>query len=71
MIARLTKDTYIDLVPYFPYEITRVFYDGHIKLQGSPRRYESKYFDLNHDGKKITHEEAYELYKEGLEVVEK
>ena len=67
MLAIMRKDKYIDLVPNYPYEITRVFYDGHIKLQGSPRRYEDKYFDLIHEGKKITHEEAYELYKEGLE----
>ena len=67
MQAVMTKDEYIDITPNYPYEVDRVFSEQYIKLKGSPRRYESKCFDIMHKGKKISHDEAYRLHK--IEVV--
>ena len=35
----MIKDEYPDLAMGYPYEIEKVYNDGHIKLKGSPRRY--------------------------------
>ena len=67
MEAVMIKDSYIDVVMYYPYEIERVFKNKYIKLKGNPSKYESKSFRLLHEGKKIKHKEAYRLHK--IEVV--
>lgn len=65
MQAIMIKDEYSDITPGFPYEVDKVFsrVDGHIKLKGSPRRYQIGCFMMVHDGKRITYEEAYRLYQ--------
>ena len=63
MIARMRNDGYVDITPGFPYEVDRVYFDGHIRLKNSPRRYRSGCFEIFHKGKKITHKEAYRLYR--------
>ena len=67
MLARMTKDEYVELVPYFPYEVVKVFCDNTIQVQGSPRRYDSNCFDLLHNSKKITPEEALKVFLQELE----
>lgn len=63
MKAIMVKDEYSDITPEFPYEVDKIFCkaDGHIKLKGSPRRYQIGCFRLEHNGKRITYEEAYRL----------
>lgn len=63
MQAILIKDEYSDIAMGFPYEIEKVFGKKHIKLKNSPRRYVSSSFDIMHNGKKISHKEAYRQYK--------
>ena len=60
----MTNDKYVDLVPYFPYEVVKVFSNNTIQLQGSPMRYDSNNFDLLHNSKKINHDEALNIYME-------
>lgn len=63
MQARLIKDEYSDLCLGFPYTIKKVMYDGHIILEGSPRRYTASSFEITYKGKVITPTEAYRVYK--------
>lgn len=67
MIAIPKNDTYPDLQPNQEYEIERVLKDNYIILKGSQRRYKSNCFVIRHNGKKISHSEAYRRYK--LDVV--
>lgn len=69
MIAIPKDNTYQDLQPNQEYEIDRVFKNDYIILKGSKRRYKSNCFEIRHNGKKISFEEAYRLYK--LEVVKR
>lgn len=63
MVARMRYDGYIDLTPGFPYEIEKVWQDGHFKLKHSPRRYRSCCFKFYHNDKEIPFKEAYRLYR--------
>lgn len=63
MQAILIKDEYSDLSMDYPYEVERVFHYTYIKLKGNPRRYTSTSFEIWHNGKKISHREAYRQYK--------
>ena len=63
MQAIMIEDEYIDVAPGHWYEVEKVFERDHIKLEGSPRKYLSKHFSLKHKGKKISHSEAYRLYR--------
>lgn len=69
MIAIPKNDTYQDLQFNQEYEIERVLTNHYIILKGSQRRYKSNCFEIRHNGKKISFEEAYRLYK--LEVVKR
>lgn len=69
MQAIMVKDEYVDLEPNCPYEVEKVYSENYIQLKRSHRRYKSGSFKLMHNGKKISHEEAYRLYK--IEVVRK
>lgn len=69
MQAILIKDEYADIAMDFPYEVDRVFHDRYIKLKNSPRRYMSNAFKIMHKGKRITHRDAYKLYK--IEMIKK
>lgn len=63
MIAKMIKDNYIDLVPNYPYEVTKVFRDGRIKVKGSPGIYDGRNFLIMQDRKEISLEEAYKQYR--------
>lgn len=68
MQAILVVDEYSDLSLGYPYEISRVFGQDYICLNGSPRRYLSNCFTLTDGNTKLSHREAYRLFKEGKEV---
>ena len=63
MQAIMIEDEYVDVAPGHWYEVEKVFARDYIKLKGSPRKYLSKHFSIKHKGKKISHEEAYRLYR--------
>ena len=63
MKAIMIKDEYPDLYPFEEYEVEKVFNSprGYIMLKNNPRRYTSNCFSITHDGKPISHSEAYRL----------
>lgn len=63
MQAILVEDAYLDITPHLPYEIETVSRDTYIKLKGSKKKYMSNSFAIIHNGKKISHKEAYRQYK--------
>ena len=63
MIARMRNDCYIDLTPDYPYEIEKVWYDGHFRLKNSPRKYRASCFKFYHNDKEIPFKEVYRLYR--------
>ncbi len=63
MQAIMVEDEYSDIVLHHPYEIEKVYCNTHIKLKNSPRIYMSNSFVIIHNGKKISHREAYRQYK--------
>lgn len=65
MKAKMIKDDYIDIVSGYEYEVEKVFSPsyGYIKLKNSPRRYDINSFEITHNGKVISHAEAYRRYK--------
>lgn len=67
MIAVMVKDDYLDITKDYPYEIDRIYSDGHIKLKNSPRKYLNGAFIFFNGDKKINYTEAYRLQQ--LEVV--
>ena len=70
MKAIMVIDDYSDLTLGFEYAVTKVLADGHIMLEGSPRRYKASSFCLmNGKGKKISFREAYRL--SGIDTVKK
>lgn len=67
--AVMKSDDYIDLVPGYEYNVSKILYHRHVMLEGSPRRYDIGCFYFIHNGKKISKEEAYRQY--ALERVKK
>lgn len=65
MDAMMVEDVYLDLELNVPYEVDRVFRDNHIVLAKGKRKYLSRHFVLLNDNKKVTHAEAYRIYKSG------
>ena len=63
MQAIMIKDEYSDICPNYPYDIDRVYGNGHIRLKNSPRLYCGSSFEIYKDGKKIGIKEAYRQYK--------
>ena len=65
----MLNDDYIDLVQGHPYTVKRMYSleDGHVMLEGSPRRYMANSFKFTDDkGKTISYSEAYRLYRLGV-----
>ena len=54
MKAIMVKDDYLDITLGFPYEVDRIYADGHIRLKNSPRIYQASSFHIYHNGKKIS-----------------
>ena len=69
MKAIMVKDDYLDITLGFPYEVDRIYADGHIRLKNSPRIYQASSFSIYHNGKKISCKEAYRLQQ--IEAVKK
>lgn len=69
MKAIMVKDDYLDITLGFPYEVDRIYADGHIRLKNSPRIYQASSFRIYHNGKKISCKEAYRLQQ--IEAVKK
>jgi hypothetical protein len=65
MEAIMVEDVYLDLEPNVPYEVEKVFSNTHIVLTKCKRKYLSRHFVLLNDNKKVTHAEAYRIYKSG------
>lgn len=63
MDAIMVEDVYLDLEPNTPYKIEKVFCNTHIVLEKGKRKYLSKHFVLLNGNKKVTHAEAYRIYK--------
>lgn len=61
--AVMKKDDYIDIEPWYQYEVEKVFSSGHIKLTNGPRIYLANSFELYNKGERITFKKAYMLYK--------
>ncbi|MED9905258.1 MAG: hypothetical protein UFG06_13895 [Lachnospiraceae bacterium] len=62
MQATMIQDEYSDICLGYPYEVDRVYADGHIRLKNGPRRYDGRCFEIQHKGKKINLKEAYRRY---------
>lgn len=63
MTAYLIKDEYSDITLNYPYEVDRVYSDGHIRLKNSPRIYDGKSFRILHKGNSVSLSKAYEIYR--------
>lgn len=61
MKAIKVKDGYPDIKPGVPYEVDRIYEDGHIRLKNSKRLYKASSFRIFHNEKKVSCKEAYRL----------
>ena len=63
------------MVPGFKYEVKKLIKGGnngnghYVMVEGSPRRYDAKCFEIWHNGKKISAKEAFRLQQ--IEVVKR
>lgn len=62
MKAILVKPDYPDLEQGKPYHIKKIWWDGHIMLVGSPRKYDINSFKITYKGKSISKTAAYKRY---------
>ena len=64
MTAVIIKDEYPDLVEGFQYKLKKMISSSntyYVMVEGSPRRYNAKCFEIWHNGKKISAKEAFRL----------
>lgn len=61
MIATIIDSSYPDLQVGREYKIKRVWSNYHITLEGSPRLYDMRSFEIKHKGQPISYVEAYRM----------
>ena len=63
MVAIMINDDYVNITPGYPYEVDKIWWDGHFTLKDSPRRYLATSFKFYDKGNELTFREAYKLYR--------